>query len=380
MDFSTICIHGSDKKYDSTGAISVPIFQSATFAHPAVGESTGFDYSRAQNPTREYLEETVAKLEGGAVALAFSSGMAAVTTLMELFSPGDHIIASNDLYGGSIRLFHHISEKNGLSFDYVDTSDLDALKGLIKAQTKAVFIETPTNPMMHVTDIEAVAGLCRKHGLLLIVDNTFLTPYFQKPLLLGADIVLHSGTKYLGGHNDTLAGFLVVSDANLAEKLQFISKTIGACLPPFDSWLLIRGIKTLPLRLEHQQETAIRIANWLKQQEQVEAVYYPGLPEHPGYEISKKQASGFGAMLSFKVDRSETARKILERVRIIQYAESLGGVESLITYPMLQTHADIPEEERTAKGIDDRLLRLSVGLESANDLIKDLSQALGGGN
>ena len=234
--------------------------------------------------------------------------------------------------------------------------------------------------MIHVTDIEAVAGLCRKHGLLLIVDNTFLTPYFQKPLLLGADIVLHSGTKYLGGHNDTLAGFLVVSDANLAEKLQFISKTIGACLPPFDSWLLIRGIKTLPLRLEHQQETAIRIANWLKQQEQVEAVYYPGLPEHPGYEISKKQASGFGAMLSFKVDRSETARKILERVRIIQYAESLGGVESLITYPMLQTHADIPEEERTAKGIDDRLLRLSVGLESANDLIKDLSQALGGGN
>jgi len=380
MDFSTICIHGSDKKYDTTGAISVPIFQSATFAHPAVGESTGFDYSRAQNPTREYLEETVARLEDGVAALAFSSGMAAVTTLMELFSPGDHIIASDDLYGGSIRLFHHISEKNGLSFDYVDTSDLDALKGLIKAQTKAVFIETPTNPMMHVTDIEAVAGLCRQHGLLLIVDNTFLTPYFQKPLLLGADVVLHSGTKYLGGHNDTLAGFLVVSDANLAEKLQFISKTIGACLSPFDSWLLIRGIKTLPLRLERQQETAIRITNWLKQQAQVEAVYYPGLPEHPGYEISRKQASGFGAMLSFKVDSAETARKILERVRIIQYAESLGGVESLITYPMLQTHADIPEEERTAKGIDDRLLRLSVGLESANDLIKDLSQALGGGN
>lgn len=380
MDFSTICIHGSDKKYDTTGAISVPIFQSATFAHPAVGESTGFDYSRAQNPTREYLEETVARLEDGVAALAFSSGMAAVTTLMELFSPGDHIIASDDLYGGSIRLFHHISEKNGLSFDYVDTSDLDALKGLIKAQTKAVFIETPTNPMMYVTDIEAVAGLCRQHGLLLIVDNTFLTPYFQKPLLLGADVVLHSGTKYLGGHNDTLAGFLVVSDANLAEKLQFISKTIGACLSPFDSWLLIRGIKTLPLRLERQQETAIRITNWLKQQAQVEAVYYPGLPEHPGYEISRKQASGFGAMLSFKVDSAETARKILERVRIIQYAESLGGVESLITYPMLQTHADIPEEERTAKGIDDRLLRLSVGLESANDLIKDLSQALGGGN
>jgi len=380
MDFSTICIHGSDKKYDTTGAISVPIFQSATFAHPGVGESTGFDYSRAQNPTREYLEETIARLEGGVSALAFSSGMAAVTTLMELFSPGDHIIASDDLYGGSHRLFSHISEKNGLSFDYVDTSDLDALGSLIKAQTKAVFIESPTNPMMHVTDIGAVAGLCRQHGLLLIVDNTFLTPYFQKPLLLGADVVLHSGTKYLGGHNDTLAGFLVVSDTNLSEKLQFISKTIGACLSPFDSWLLIRGIKTLPVRLERQQETAIKIAYWLKEQAPVKAVYYPGLPEHPGYDISRKQASGFGAMLSFKVDSADTACRILERVRIIQYAESLGGVESLITYPMLQTHADIPEEKRKAKGIDDRLLRLSVGLESANDLINDLSQALRGGN
>lgn len=380
MDFSTICIHGSDKKYDTTGAISVPIFQSATFAHPGVGKSTGFDYSRAQNPTREYLEETVARLEGGVCALAFSSGMAAITTLMELFSPGDHIIASDDLYGGSNRLFNHISEKNGLSFDYVDTSDFNALKSLIKPQTKAVFIESPTNPMMHVTDIEAVAGLCRRLGLILIVDNTFLTPYFQKPLLLGADVVLHSGTKYLGGHNDTLAGFLVVSDANLVEKLQFISKTIGACLSPFDSWLLIRGIKTLSVRLDRQQETAIRIANWLNEQAQVEAVYYPGLPEHPGYEISRKQTTGFGAMLSFRVDSAETACRILERVKIIQYAESLGGVESLITYPMLQTHADIPEAERIAKGIDERLLRLSVGLESADDLIDDLDQALGGGN
>jgi len=379
MDFSTICIHGSDKKYDTTGAISVPIFQSATFAHPGVGESTGFDYTRAQNPTREYLEETVARLEGGVAALAFSSGMAAVTTMMELFSPGDHIIASSDLYGGSHRLFSHISEKNGLSFDYVDTSDLDALKQLIKEQTKAVFIESPTNPMMHVTDIQAVAGICKEHKLLLIVDNTFLTPYFQKPLQLGADIVLHSGTKYLGGHNDTLAGFLVVADNVLAERLQFISKTIGACLSPFDSWLLIRGIKTLPLRLERQQETAMRISNWLLDQRQVKAVYYPGLPQHPGYEVSKKQATGFGAMLSFRLDSRETACRILERVRIIQYAESLGGVESLITYPMLQTHADIPEEERKAKGIDDCLLRLSVGLESAGDLIADLSQALKGG-
>jgi len=376
MDFSTLCIHGSNKKYDTTGAISVPIFQSATFAHPGVGQSTGFDYSRAQNPTREYLEETIAKLEGGHSALAFSSGMAAVTTMMELFSPGDHIIASDDLYGGSHRLFCHISEKNGLNFDYVDTSDLDAVRKLIKPRTKAIFIESPTNPMMHVTDIKAVAEICRQHKLLLIVDNTFLTPYFQKPLALGADIVLHSGTKYLGGHNDTLAGFLVVSDPGLAEKLVFLSKTIGACLSPFDSWLLIRGIKTLPLRLERQQETAMKIAGWLLKQKQVKEVYYPGLSKHPGYEISRKQTTGFGAMLSFRVDSPKTACRILERVKIIQYAESLGGVESLITYPMLQTHADIPEEKRKAKGIDDCLLRLSVGLESASDLIEDLRQAL----
>lgn len=376
MDFTTLCIHGSDRKYDNTGAISVPIFQSATFAHPSVGQSTGFDYSRSQNPTREYLEQTVAKLECGVDAMAFSTGMAAVTTLMELFSQGDHIIASDDLYGGSHRLFNCISTKNGLSFDYVDTSDVDLVKQRIKPETKAVFIETPTNPMMHVTDIEAVAGICKQHGILLIVDNTFLTPYFQKPLLLGADIVLHSGTKYLGGHNDTLAGFLVVADKSLSERLRFICKTIGACLSPFDSWLLIRGIKTLAVRMDRQQDTALKIANWLLEQEEVKAVYYPGLQSHPGFSISQKQASGFGAMLSFKVDCKETACRILEGVSIIQYAESLGGVESLITYPMLQTHADIPKEERDAKGIDDCLLRFSVGLESANDLIEDLSQAL----
>jgi len=378
MDFTTLCIHGSDKKYDTTGAISVPIFQSATFAHPGIGQSTGFDYSRSQNPTREYLEQTVAKLEGGLDAIAFSSGMAAITTLMELFSPGDHIIASDDLYGGSHRLFSHISVKNGLNFDYADTTDVNTVRRYIRPETKAVFIETPTNPMMRVTDIETIARLCRLYGILLIVDNTFLTPYFQKPLLLGADIVLHSGTKYLGGHNDTLAGFLVVSDQTLSERLRFLCKTIGACLSPFDSWLLIRGIKTLPVRMERQQETAFRIARWLLEQKQVKAVYYPGLPEHPGYEISRKQATGFGAMLSFQVDSRETACRLLERVSLIQYAESLGGVESLITYPMLQTHADIPEEEREAKGIGECLLRLSVGLESANDLIEDLSQALRG--
>jgi cystathionine beta-lyase/cystathionine gamma-synthase len=376
MEFDTLCIHGCNNKYEKTGAVSVPIFQSATFVHPGVGLSTGYDYSRVQNPTREHLEKTIAKLENGSDAMAFSTGMAAVTALMELFCSGDHIIASDDLYGGSHRLFHHISMKNGLSFDLVDTSDLSMIGSRIRPETKAVFVETPTNPMMQVTDLAAVSELCKKHDLLLIVDNTFLTPYFQRPLELGADVVVHSGTKYLGGHNDTLAGFLVVSDSTLSQRLRFIYKTTGACLSPFDSWLMIRGLKTLAVRMERQQESSLKIAHWLSLHERIKSVYYVGLPSHPNYEMSRKQATGFGAMISFETDCEKTALGLLENVTIIQYAESLGGVESLITYPMLQTHADIPRHDREAKGINERLLRLSVGLESAEDLIEDLKQAL----
>jgi len=376
MDFSTLCIHGNDRKYDNTGAISVPIFQSATFAHPGVGMSTGYDYSRLQNPTREHLERTMAKLEGGVDAMAFSSGMAAITALMELFSPGDHIIASDDLYGGSHRLFFNISKKNGLDFSLIDTSDISQIESRIRPETRAVFIETPTNPMMHVTDIAEAARLAKRHNLLLIVDNTFLTPYYLRPIELGADIVVHSGTKYLGGHNDTLAGFLVVASSELSERLRFIYKTTGACLSPFDSWLLIRGIKTLAVRMDRQQESAMKIARWLQGHEKVKAVHYVGLPSHPHYEVSKRQGTGFGSMISFETDSEETAVRVLSKVSLIQYAESLGGVETLITYPMLQTHADIPKEEREAKGINERLLRLSVGLECADDLIEDLRQAL----
>ena len=376
MDIDTLCIHGSDIRYDTTGALSVPIFQSATFEHPGVGQSTGYDYSRVQNPTREHLERTLARLENGVDALAFSSGMAALTALMELFSPGDHIIASDDLYGGSRRLFDNVSMKNGLKFDFVNTSNKPEIEKSIRAETKAIFIETPTNPMMQVTDISEVSRLCRERGLLLIVDNTFLTPYFQRPLDLGADIVLHSGTKYLCGHNDTLAGFLVVADPGLSERLRFIYKTTGACLSPFDSWLLIRGIKTLHIRMQRQQENAIKIARWLCEQEKVRAVHYVGLPSHPGYSVSVRQASGFGAMISFEVDSEKTALRLLENVKIIKYAESLGGVESLITYPILQTHADLPEEVRKLKGINETLLRLSVGIECVDDLIADLTQAI----
>jgi len=376
LEIESLCIHGNEKTYDHTGAISVPIFQSATFAHPAVGQSTGFDYSRLQNPTREALEQTVAKLENGLDALAFSTGMAAVTTLLELFSPGDHIIASSDLYGGTRRLFDHVSVKNGLTFTFVDAGKENAIKSSIQTNTKAIFLETPTNPMMQVADLYAAALLAREHDLLLIVDNTFLTPYFQRPLELGADVVLHSGTKYLGGHNDTLAGFLVVKDAKLLERLRFLYKTTGACLAPFDSWLILRGIKTLAVRMERQQSSALLIAEWLSHQPKVRRVHYAGLPDHPGYAISVRQARGFGGMLSFETDCEATALRILERVRVIAYAESLGGVESLITYPMLQTHADVPKEIREAIGIDERLLRLSVGLEAVSDLIADLSQAM----
>jgi len=387
MDISTICVHGCDKKYDTTGAVSVPIFASSTFAHPAVGQSTGFDYSRSQNPTKEHLEQTMTALEGGTDTIAFSSGMAAVSALMELFSPGDHIVASYDLYGGTFRLFSHISEKNGLKFSYAASTEEIGAK--ITPATKAVFIETPTNPMMNVVDIEAVSQLTRRAGsgnnILLIVDNTFLTPVFQRPLSLGANIALHSGTKYLGGHNDTLAGMLTVKDSaapsglTLSERLRFIAKTTGGCLSPFDSFLIIRGIKTLALRMERHNKTALIVAKWLSSQEKVKKVYYIGLEDHPDYKISCRQASGFGGMISFSVYDEKTAKSILENVKIIKYAESLGGTESLITYPLMQTHADLPPEEREARGINGCLLRLSVGLEAPDDIIADLEQAFKSG-
>ena len=375
---NTKCLYGNNEKqlFDKTGAISFPIYQTATFAHPSVGNSTGYDYSRLQNPTREQLEKIVASLENGHEAVAFSSGMAAMNTLMELFQPGDHIIASDDLYGGTIRIFNHINKKNGIEVDYVNTMDCTSVLKSIKSNTKAIFIETPTNPMMNVTDIQEIAKITKQFNLLFVVDNTFLSPYFQNPLSLGADVVLHSGTKFLGGHNDTIAGLLVLANASLTEKIRFILKTTGAGLSPFDSWLLLRGIKTLPIRMEYQQKNALVLAKWLSDHEKVKSVYYVGLPTHPGYEINRKQATGAGSMISFHVNTEQTAIQILEKLQVIQYAESLGGVESLITYPMLQTHADVPEEEREAKGINRTLLRLSVGIEHIDDLLNDLIQAL----
>lgn len=377
-DVETKCLHLERKEAacDKSGAISFPIYQTATFAHLGLGNSTGYDYSRLQNPTRAQVEKIVANLEGGTDAVAFSSGMSAIAAVMELFSPGDHLIVDDDLYGGSVRLFLNISTKNGIEITRVNLCK-ENVEAYVKENTKAVFIETPTNPMMNVIDIEKIAKITNQKKLLLIVDNTFLSPYFQNPLKLGADIVVHSGTKYLGGHNDTLAGFVVSGSQEIAEKIRFIIKTTGAGLAPFDSWLILRGIKTLALRMEKAQENAIQLAEWLKERPEVARVIYPGLHDHPGHEIMKKQAKGFGAMLTIEVNSKELVEKILRKVSLIQFAESLGGVESLITYPITQTHADVPPEDLEKCGINDRILRISVGIENIKDLISDFEHAFG---
>ena len=372
----TRCQHlADDNKDEIYGAISYPIYQSATFARDRVGGGSGYDYSRLQNPTREHLEKIVASLEEGIDALAFSTGMAAITALMEIFKPGDHIISEADLYGGSIRLFDHINQKNGIEFSRINFAEEDP-ENYIKENTKAIYIETPTNPMMNVIDIRKTAELAKKHNLLLIVDNTFLSPYFQRPFELGADIILHSGTKFLSGHNDTLAGFIVVNTPELSEKLRYIIKTTGAGLAPFDSWLVLRGIKTLPIRMEKAQENAQAIVEFLLQEKKVKNVYYPGIPGTNNYEVCKSQASGFGSMLTFEVESKALALHILESLKLIPFAESLGGVETLITYPTTQTHADVPEEIRIKNGITDSVLRLSAGIEDKKDLIADLKQAI----
>jgi len=372
---NTRCLHleETEGKLEHYGAISYPIYQTATYEHPEAGQSTGYDYSRLQNPTREHLEKMIAGLESGIDAFALSTGMAAITLLMELFRPGDHLIVEADLYGGSIRLFDHVNKKNNYEFTHLNCAE-DDIEGAIQDNTKAIYIETPTNPMMNVSDIAAIAKIAKKHGLLLIVDNTFLSPYFQNPLKLGADIVVHSGTKFLGGHNDTLAGFLVTNNEEVRDRLRFLIKTTGAGLAPFDCWLILRGMKTLGIRMERSQENAIRIAEWLKTQNIVRKVYYPGLPEHPGYEIMKKQARGFGSMITFRVDSKEHALQILKQVRMIKFAESLGGVETLITYPTTQTHADVPEEVSLKNGITPCTLRLSTGIEDIEDLLGELSE------
>ena len=360
-----------------TGAVSYPIYQATAFRHPKLGQSTGFDYARTKSPTRKVLEEAAAELESGDAGFACSSGMAALQTIFALFSQGDHLLVSLDLYGGTYRLIEQVMSRFGVTASYLDTNNIEALEANLRpGSTKAVLVETPTNPLMMITDLARVSEWAKSRGLLVIVDNTLLTPFFQRPLELGADIVIHSATKYLAGHNDVLAGLIVTKGKELSERMAFLHNSIGAVLGPQDSWLLMRGMKTLALRMERHQANASRIAEFLLEHPLVTDVYYPALPHHPGHEIQKRQSSGNTGIFSFKLKDVRLVEPVLRHVKLIAFAESLGGVESLMTYPSVQTHADIPEEIRRAVGVDDRLLRLSVGIEHSDDLIEDLGQAL----
>lgn len=363
---------------DRTGAITVPVYQTATFRHPSFGQSTGYDYSRSGNPTRQALEEGIAALDCGSRGFAYASGLAALTNLLLLFKSGDHLVVTEDLYGGTFRLLDRVFAQFGLLATFVDTSDLQQITGAIRENTRAILLETPTNPLLKVADIPAISQAAAAKKILTIVDNTFMTAYLQRPLELGADIVVYSATKYISGHNDVVAGLVVVKDEALAEKVYFLQNSVGAVLGPQDAWLTIRGIKTLGIRLDRQMENARVIAEWLHQHPAVRKVFYPGLAAHPGHELLKRQASGFGGMVSFEVSNQAVAEKIINRVKLISFAESLGGVESLITFPAFQTHGDMEPAARDRMGINNRLLRLSVGIEDCTDLISDLTQAFEG--
>lgn len=371
----TNLVHGYGER-DASGSISTPLQMSSTFAHPSFDGSTGYMYSRCGNPTRLELENTIALLEGGKKAWAFASGMSAIATVLKFFKSGDHMLVCDDLYGGTYRLFMDIYTRYGLEFDFVDFSSLETVVAACKPNTRALFVETPTNPTMKVADLKALCEFARERGLMYVVDNTLLTPCFQRPIDFGADIVIHSGTKYLCGHNDVTAGFLVVRDSDHIQELFTNTMSEGALLDPFDSWLMLRSLKTLDVRLRRQQENSLAITEFLKTHPHVRDVYYVGDPDHPSYDLTLKQTSGFGAMISFRVDSNERLRTILERVNVISYAESLGSVESLITFPLMQTHGAMAPELREKLGIDDCLLRLSVGIENIDDLIADLDQAL----
>lgn len=376
MRAKTRLIHGGIFGDEATGAVSTPIYQVSTYKQEAVGKFKGYEYSRTGNPTRHALEELIADVEYGHAGFAFGSGMAAISSVMMLFSAGDHVILTDDVYGGTYRVMNKVLNRFGLEFTFVDTGNMEEVEAAVKENTKAIFIETPTNPLLKVTDIEAVAKFAKTKNLLTIVDNTFMTPYLQSPIKLGADIVLHSATKYIGGHSDVVAGLVVVNSEELASELHFVQNSVGAILGPQDSWLLMRGLKTLGIRMEETGSNAQKIAEFLKGHEAVGKVIYPGLSDHPGHELMKKQATGFGGMISFDVGSKEKAGELLAKLKYFTLAESLGAVESLISVPAQMTHASIPVERRGELGIVEGLVRISVGIEDVEDLIEDLGQAL----
>ncbi|NME99926.1 bifunctional cystathionine gamma-lyase/homocysteine desulfhydrase [Aneurinibacillus aneurinilyticus] len=376
MRMKTKLIHGGVDGDPLTGAVNVPIYQVSTYKQEGVGKHKGYEYSRTGNPTRHAVEQYIADIEGGVRGFAFASGMAALSTIVMMFDTGDHFIVGDDVYGGTYRVLSKVFNRFGVEVTFVNTGDVEAIAAAIRPNTKAVMLESPSNPLLKVTNIAAVAKITKEKGLLLVVDNTFMTPYWQNPLELGADIVFHSATKYLGGHSDVVAGLVVVKDEELGERMHFVQNSVGAVLGPQDSYYLLRGMKTLGVRMEEHEANTRRIAEWLSRREDIVKVYYPGLENHPGHDIAVKQARGFGGMISFDVGSRERAEQVLSRAKIFTLAESLGAVESLISVPAQMTHASIPAERRAELGITDGLIRISVGIEDVEDLIEELEQAL----
>jgi cystathionine beta-lyase/cystathionine gamma-synthase len=374
--FSTRAIHDGQSADPLTGAVNVPIYASSTYVQEEIGKHKGYEYSRVSNPTRTALEENFASLESGTSAHVFASGMAAITALCTMMQSGDHIVCSDNMYGGTTRLFNQILVRYGLEFTYVDTSNAENVDRAIRPTTKLVHIETPTNPMMALTDIRAVADICHRHGVELSVDNTFMSPYFQRPIELGADLVMHSTTKFLNGHSDGLGGVLVGTTPQHAETFAFVQKCTGGILSPFECWLLLRGVKTLAVRMRQHDANGRKVAEWLQQHSKVNKVFYPGLPDHPQHQLAKRQMSGFGSMISFDLGSLDAANRMLKKVRICSLAESLGGVETLISHPATMTHAAIGEEGRRKLGITDGMVRISVGIEDVEDILADLEDAL----
>lgn len=376
MRRKTRLIHGGVMGDSHTGAVSVPIYQTSTYKQDGIGQHRGYEYSRTGNPTRSALEQLMAEIEGGVAGFAFSSGMAAITTVLSLFSKGDHLIFNDDVYGGTYRLIHQVLNRFGIETTFINTSSLEETEKSIQSNTRGIYVETPTNPLLKVTDLQKTAAIAEAHSLLFIVDNTFLTPYWQQPIEKGAHIVLHSATKYLGGHSDVVAGIVVVKTQELAEKVHFLQNAIGGVLGPQDSWLLLRGSKTLGLRMEEHEQNAQKIARFLSQHPQINKVYYPGLPSHPHHALASQQAKGYGGMISFTVDSEKKAMALIDSLRYFTLAESLGAVETLISLPARMTHASIPEARRNLLGITPGLIRISVGIEDGEDLIEDLEQGL----
>lgn len=376
MRFDTKAIHAGQDPDPSTGAVTVPIYQTSTYVQDALGKHKGFEYARTKNPTRSALESCIAALESGSHGVGFASGMAAITTLAMLLSAGDHTIVSDNTYGGTFRVFDKVMRRLGLEFSYVDTSDPELVRAAMRPTTKMIFIETPTNPVMRLTDIAAMAEIAREQGVLVVVDNTFMSPYFQRPIEHGADVVVHSTTKYLNGHSDGVGGAVVVNDADLADRLYFLQNAAGAILSPMDSFLVLRGIKTLGVRMRQHDASGRRVASFLSEHPKVHNVYYPGLASHPQHELALRQMSGFGGMIAFETGSIDNARAVLEAVRVCALAESLGGVESLICHPASMTHASVPPADRERLGISDGMVRISVGIEDVDDIVEDLDQAL----